>query len=144
MKQEHPDANAPTMLPKPQAEFVAPVADVPSSSTVSEKELSQIVEKIHTKGQATSTTPQQSAVQADLTGKQTSTSGADVSSKSVAGTSSLIADDIDLIEKEWVEKAKFIINSTKNDPYAQNKKLHQIKAEYLKARFNKEVKLSQN
>ncbi len=49
-----------------------------------------------------------------------------------------IADDVDLIEKEWVEKAKSIIEKTKHDPKEQNEQIGKIKAEYLKKRFNRE------
>lgn len=50
-----------------------------------------------------------------------------------------IADDTDLIEKEWVEKAKEIVNSTRDDPYKQNRELNQMKADYIKKRYSKEV-----
>lgn len=52
-----------------------------------------------------------------------------------------IADDNDLIEKEWVEKAKQIVEQTKLDPHTQNKEMSKMKADYLKKRYNKEVKL---
>lgn len=48
-----------------------------------------------------------------------------------------IADDVDLIEKEWVEKAQEIIKRTKDDPHTQSKELGQVKTEYLKRRFDK-------
>lgn len=53
-----------------------------------------------------------------------------------------IADDADLIEKEWVEKAKQIVEQTKNDPYLQNQEMNKIKADYMKKRYNKDLKLS--
>ena len=52
-----------------------------------------------------------------------------------------IADDNDLIEKEWVEKAKQIVEHTKLDPHLQNKEISKMKADYLKKRYNKEVKV---
>lgn len=54
-----------------------------------------------------------------------------------------IADDTDLIEKEWVLKAKEIVERTKHDPYQQNKEVERIKADYLKKRYNKEVKVTE-
>lgn len=51
-----------------------------------------------------------------------------------------IADDVDLIEKEWVEKAKMIVDKTKDDPYEQNKEISNFKAAYIKKRYNKEVR----
>jgi general stress protein 26 len=52
-----------------------------------------------------------------------------------------IADDADLIEKEWVEKAKEIVEQTKHDPYLQNKEITKVKADYMKKRYNKDIKL---
>lgn len=53
-----------------------------------------------------------------------------------------IADDTDLIEKEWVDKAKEVVAKTAHDPYLQNKELNKVKAEYLKKRYNKEIRPS--
>lgn len=53
-----------------------------------------------------------------------------------------IADDIDLIEKEWVEKAKEIVEKTRDNPYLQNKAISEIKADYIKKRYNKDVSKS--
>lgn len=47
------------------------------------------------------------------------------------------ADDGDLIEKEWVHKAKRIVEQTRQDPYKQTKELHKFRAEYMKKRYNK-------
>ncbi len=55
-----------------------------------------------------------------------------------------IADDGDLIEKEWVEKAKEIVDRNKTDPYAQNEEINRVKADYLKKRYNKDIKLGEN
>lgn len=56
-------------------------------------------------------------------------------------TSTLIADDADLIEKEWVLKAKAIVAQTIHDPNLQSKEMGKVKAEYLKKRYNKNLKL---
>lgn len=53
-----------------------------------------------------------------------------------------IADDTDLIEKEWVVKAKEIVSRTHDDPYRQNEAMHRVKADYMKKRYNKDIKLS--
>lgn len=50
-----------------------------------------------------------------------------------------IADDGDLIEKEWVVKVKEIVGRTRQDPYQQTKELHAFKAEYMKKRYNKVI-----
>lgn len=61
----------------------------------------------------------------------------------VASDAPAIADDNDLIEKEWVLKAKQIVERTKDDPYNQNKELNVFKADYMKKRYNKSIKLSE-
>ncbi len=53
-----------------------------------------------------------------------------------------IADDVDLIEKEWVTKAKMIINNTRGNPNEQNKELSRFKADYLKTRYSKDLKVN--
>lgn len=55
-------------------------------------------------------------------------------------TTPQIADDSDLIEKEWVIKAKQIVEQTKNDPYLRNQEINKIKADYIKKRYNKDVR----
>lgn len=59
-------------------------------------------------------------------------------------TTPLIADDTDLIEKEWVEKAKQLVDQTKDDPYKQNKEINKFKATYIKKRYNKDIQLSKD
>ncbi len=54
-----------------------------------------------------------------------------------------IADDNDLIEKEWITKAKQIVNKTRDDPHAQNIEMNKYKATYIKKRFNKDIKLTE-
>ena len=49
----------------------------------------------------------------------------------------LIAADEDLIEKEWVDKAKEIIEQTSNDPYKRTKDVSQLQRDYLQKRYGK-------
>lgn len=51
-------------------------------------------------------------------------------------------DDGDLIEKEWVNKAKQIVEQTRNDPYKQSEELTVFKADYMKKRYDKTIKVS--
>ena len=53
--------------------------------------------------------------------------------------SHIIADDIDVMEKEWVDRAKKIISLTSDDPYSEAKELTKLKATYMKKRFNKDL-----
>ena len=54
----------------------------------------------------------------------------------------LAAADEDLIEKEWVDKAKKIVLETKSDPYKQEDEVSKLQADYIKKRYGKDVKLS--
>lgn len=49
----------------------------------------------------------------------------------------LVAADEDLIEKEWVDKAKKIIAQTKEDPHARELQIKQLQIEYVKKRYGR-------
>lgn len=57
----------------------------------------------------------------------------------VIGNSPLIASDDDLIEKEWVDKAKRIIADTHNNPYQREHAVSELQIVYLKKRYGKEL-----
>jgi hypothetical protein len=48
------------------------------------------------------------------------------------------------LDQEWVNKAKEVVERTKNDPFTLTKELSKVKAEYLKTRYNKEIKADEN
>jgi hypothetical protein len=54
-------------------------------------------------------------------------------------TAGLPAKDADLIEKQWVDRAKAIVDQTQDDPFRQNKEMSKMKADYIKKRFNKSI-----
>jgi hypothetical protein len=51
----------------------------------------------------------------------------------------ILANDDDLIEKEWVDKAKKIILETKDDPYRREQEVGKLQAEYLRKRYGREL-----
>ena len=51
----------------------------------------------------------------------------------------VVAADDDLIEKEWVDKAKAIIVKTKDDPYQRELQVGKLQADYLKKRYGKDL-----
>lgn len=53
----------------------------------------------------------------------------------------LVAADDDLIEREWVDKAKKVIAETRRDPYLQERAVSKLQADYLQKRYNKTVKV---
>jgi len=50
------------------------------------------------------------------------------------------AADADLIEKEWVDKAKKIVAQTKDNPHKREADVGKLSRTYLKERFNKDIK----
>lgn len=63
----------------------------------------------------------------------------DVSTSVVGDDMPVVAADEDLIEKEWVDKAKKIIDQTKDDPYKREKAVGELQKDYLKKRYGKEI-----
>lgn len=51
----------------------------------------------------------------------------------------LTASDDDLIEKEWVDRAKKIISATKEDPYKREVEITKLQIDYLKKRYGREM-----
>jgi hypothetical protein len=56
-----------------------------------------------------------------------------------AGDSPTVASDEDVIEKEWVDKAKKIIAETKDDPFTRTTRVNELQKDYLKKRYNKDL-----
>ncbi len=56
-------------------------------------------------------------------------------------TTPVVAADDDVIEKEWVNKAKKVINETKGDPYAKEREVSKLQADYMQKRYGKQVKM---
>lgn len=58
-------------------------------------------------------------------------------------SSPLVAADEDLIEKEWVDRAKEIILHTKDDPHARTLKVNELQRDYLQKRYGRTVGASE-
>ena len=54
-------------------------------------------------------------------------------------TNPIIAADEDLIEKEWVDKAKKIVLSTKDDPYLREQEVSKLQADYIEKRYGRRI-----
>lgn len=54
-----------------------------------------------------------------------------------------LADDTDVIEKEWVDRAKKIVSATRHDPHQQEKEVSRLQADYLMKRYGKQIKLTE-
>lgn len=49
------------------------------------------------------------------------------------------AGDDDLIEKEWVDKAKKILADTRDDPYRREQEVGKLQIEYIRKRYGREI-----
>ena len=67
-----------------------------------------------------------------------------VDDKTTASSYPTVAADDDLIEKDWVDKAKKIISDTKDNPHQQEKEISELQVKYLKDRFKIEIGNSGN
>lgn len=65
----------------------------------------------------------------------------DTSQPTASATTDLPAEESDLIEKEWVQRAKHIVAATQDDPYKQKSEISKAKADYIQKRFNKTIKV---
>lgn len=50
-----------------------------------------------------------------------------------------VASDDDLIEKEWVDKAKKIIADTRDDPYRREQEISKLQVEYIRRRYGRQI-----
>jgi hypothetical protein len=62
--------------------------------------------------------------------------------QTAAAAAAASADDAtDALDEEWVNKAKAIVEHTKADPFIESKELSNAKADYLRIRYNKQIKV---
>ena len=53
------------------------------------------------------------------------------------------ANELDLIEKEWVIHLKQIVNQTQDNPFLQQAEISKAKADYMRKRYNKKIKTTE-
>jgi hypothetical protein len=53
----------------------------------------------------------------------------------------IAADDSDLIEEEWIVIVKRILKEHKDDPYLMSRAMTILRADYLKKRYKKDIKI---
>ena len=106
-----------------------------TASEIGEKAASQNLET-NQNGNASNPWPQIADDQS-LAPQRPSISSVPVTNNPTASTPvPQIADEVDLIEKEWVQKAKEIIQRNLEDPYKQSEEIDNIKSDYKSKRFN--------
>lgn len=62
-----------------------------------------------------------------------------VSASATDNAAPLVAADEDLIEKEWVDKAKKIIADTKDEPYRREQEVKKLQIEYVRKRYGRVI-----
>jgi len=67
----------------------------------------------------------------------------DIPVQPITSNTPLVAADEDLIEKEWVDKAKEIILHTKDDPHARTQKVNELQRDYLQKRYGRAIGASE-
>lgn len=112
----------------------------PGSEKAGDARFEQLIsiEKVNNSPQQALPTPQVTAMPTPLVPQVPQVSP----SQNIQSSTTPIADDVDVIEKEWVKLAKDLVEKTKEDPYTQNKELSKVKATYVKKRWNKDIKLA--
>ena len=130
--------NQPNMSPAPAAEqaIVMPGQSPEAAANTPEQAPAAAPESAPNASQAMPAIIPLPVPQAPISGAQT-----DVSITTQAATPA-VADDGDLIEKEWVNKAKKIVEDNRDDPFTQSEELTVVKADYMQKRYNKTIKLN--
>lgn len=98
------------------------------------------VEKAHEQlRQVTSTTPTTDDSTVALPAPVSPVPSTDDSQSAQDDDTPTSAADDDVIEKEWVDKAKKVVNETKDDPYRQERAVGKLQADYLRKRYGKQL-----
>ncbi len=142
-----PENNSPELsLPKPISDALEPHGAKIQESTKTESPIENspsrenILNELNSKvAGITNSIPSSNDNQSssDDAGGSNSNSGVNLP----ANDNPLVANDDDLIEKEWVEKAKQIVDKTKEDPKEQSTELSYMKSDYMKKRYNRDIKI---
>ncbi len=66
----------------------------------------------------------------------------DTTNNATATSAPVLAADDDVIEKEWVNKVKGVINQTKGDPYSKEREVSKLQSDYMQKRYGKQIKIN--
>jgi hypothetical protein len=67
-------------------------------------------------------------------------SGSAESAAPGAASNPAVAADVDIIEKEWVDRAEKIVDQTKDNPYQEEEAIESLQEDYLQKRYGHTVK----
>jgi hypothetical protein len=127
----------------PTPEKIIALQGSESSDSINERDAARAIEQksqSNDGGSQTRSAPGAYDAHSQIQGLQSDPAGSIDSGDDSAVDVPEIAEDVDLIEKEWVKKAKDIVHATLGDPYTQNKQITKMKLEYIKKRYDREIK----
>jgi hypothetical protein len=131
-----PESPSPNLNPEQAPSRIVPGVEKAPSQDNSEKGLEREAEAYEKKSEI-------NAIRADI-GLTTTlpapvTNDATKTDDTAISDNPVVANDDDLIEKEWVDKAKKIVAETKDDPYRRDDEVNKLQVDYLKKRFGREL-----
>lgn len=127
------EAPVPTNTPEQTSPQQAPAGELLRSN---EKPTEQLGELKAIRGDISAAMTSQAAGIQAVTNAQVTQ---DNSSNVVNSSTPVVANDDDVIEKEWVDAAKNIVQQTFGDPARRSAEVGAIKKDYLKKRFGKDL-----
>lgn len=132
-------------LPMPNPEFSQPVTETKADDQPEAEQQQYQAEKASVSAELplTSPIPTSTTTQTSPITPPSAQPAAPVSQSVISVDAPAIAEDNDLIEQEWVNKAKEIVDRTSEDPYEQNKEINKFKADYIKKRYKREIKVNE-
>ncbi len=134
-----PGYNSPRITPE-QSPSLPPVAAevAPQYQGAQVEQLSPVFEREQALAQPVAVAPIASVATPVLPPVASDSIAVDASAALLTALPDVAADD-DLIEKEWVNKAKHIITETADDPYRREQAISQLQRDYIHKRYGKEM-----
>lgn len=126
-------------LPKPSSERGAEVS-MPLPPPVGSHEA--MLPSLETPPSAAGTSPLPAASSAPLSVPSVAPPVVPIVQPSAA-VSAASDDSSSALDEEWINKAKAIVEQTKHDPHLESLELSKVKADYLRIRYNKHIKVAE-
>ncbi len=119
----------PQSTPTPEQQPVVPMVEIPQAPEANAPAAAPLV------AQPASPPP----VSVDGVTASTDAGAVPVTATTQPSVGPATAADVDVIEKEWVDKAEAIIAKTAGDPHAEEEAIEDLTIDYMKKRYDKDV-----
>lgn len=118
----------PQTTPQPEQQPVVPIAEIPIAPEVAVPTNAPVIPAaIPANTPLNASAPLSTAV----TNESVAVAPADINPT--------IAEDVDVIEKEWVDKAEAVIMKTAGDPHAEEEQIEDLQIDYMKKRYGIDI-----